>query len=244
MQYIYRFKNLINGKCYIGKSYRPELRKEEHINDAKKGSTGLFHKALRKYGPESFEFEIIAQAETLEEINELEKFHIIENNSCILDGDNGYNCTRGGDGFSSEETSIYVTERTARGENPFSRGSEYYNKNVQRIRDLVKSGNHHFQSEEHRKKVSEAQRKLVESGKHQLQDSASQSKKQRKRIEEGTFHMHQPEMKEHMRAKSLREVAEGNHNFVRVTICPHCGKEGKGPSMNRWHFDNCKMKNV
>ena len=24
--------------------------------------------------------------------------------------------------------------------------------------------------------------------------------------------------------------------------CPHCGKEGRGNSMVRWHMDNCKMK--
>jgi predicted GIY-YIG superfamily endonuclease len=24
--------------------------------------------------------------------------------------------------------------------------------------------------------------------------------------------------------------------------CPHCGKHGKGSSMLRWHFDNCKFK--
>lgn len=23
-------------------------------------------------------------------------------------------------------------------------------------------------------------------------------------------------------------------------VCPHCGKNGKGSSMLRWHFDNCK----
>lgn len=25
-------------------------------------------------------------------------------------------------------------------------------------------------------------------------------------------------------------------------VCPHCGKEGKGPSMKRYHMDNCKFK--
>lgn len=25
-------------------------------------------------------------------------------------------------------------------------------------------------------------------------------------------------------------------------ICPHCGKEGSGSAMNRWHMDNCKFK--
>ena len=29
----------------------------------------------------------------------------------------------------------------------------------------------------------------------------------------------------------------------RKTICPHCGKEGSvGASMQRWHFDNCRLK--
>ena len=27
-----------------------------------------------------------------------------------------------------------------------------------------------------------------------------------------------------------------------VRICPHCGKEGKGPSYFRFHGDKCKMK--
>ena len=27
-----------------------------------------------------------------------------------------------------------------------------------------------------------------------------------------------------------------------VQVCPHCKKEGKGLSMQRWHFDNCKFK--
>ena len=25
-------------------------------------------------------------------------------------------------------------------------------------------------------------------------------------------------------------------------VCPHCGKEGAGPNMTRYHFDNCKSK--
>lgn len=29
---------------------------------------------------------------------------------------------------------------------------------------------------------------------------------------------------------------------IKNEICPHCGKEGRGGSMNRWHFDNCRNK--
>jgi len=30
---------------------------------------------------------------------------------------------------------------------------------------------------------------------------------------------------------------------LRIVTCPHCGKEGAGGSMKRYHFDNCKEKN-
>lgn len=27
---------------------------------------------------------------------------------------------------------------------------------------------------------------------------------------------------------------------MKLRVCPHCGKEGKGGNMSRYHFDNCK----
>ena len=29
-----------------------------------------------------------------------------------------------------------------------------------------------------------------------------------------------------------------------IHTCPHCGKIGKGTAMFKWHFDNCKLKNI
>ncbi len=37
-------------------------------------------------------------------------------------------------------------------------------------------------------------------------------------------------------------IMNGTHNFLTISKCPHCNKEGKGPMMKRWHFDNCKTK--
>lgn len=28
----------------------------------------------------------------------------------------------------------------------------------------------------------------------------------------------------------------------KIKICPHCGKEGSGGNMTRYHFDNCELK--
>ena len=44
-----------------------------------------------------------------------------------------------------------------------------------------------------------------------------------------------------------KKISDGVKNTVRVLSvfeCPHCGKTGKGPNMTRWHFDNCKFKDV
>jgi predicted RNA-binding Zn-ribbon protein involved in translation (DUF1610 family) len=30
----------------------------------------------------------------------------------------------------------------------------------------------------------------------------------------------------------------------KIFNCPHCGKEGKGRTMKRWHFDKCKHKPI
>ena len=39
---------------------------------------------------------------------------------------------------------------------------------------------------------------------------------------------------------SKSRIKNGTHNFLIVYKCPHCKKNGKGPMMKRWHFDNCK----
>ena len=36
----------------------------------------------------------------------------------------------------------------------------------------------------------------------------------------------------------------GTVSSNKIRICPHCTKEGKGPIMFRFHFDNCKHKNI
>lgn len=40
-----------------------------------------------------------------------------------------------------------------------------------------------------------------------------------------------------------RKLSEAEKGITKPKIeCPHCGKQGGKPIMNRWHFDNCKHK--
>lgn len=85
---IYKVTNLINGKIYIGKQ-------KENIDDYL-GSGLLINRAVGKYGRDNFKKEIIDTVETVETLNEKEKYWINHYNSTDLTI--GYNIGKGGDG--------------------------------------------------------------------------------------------------------------------------------------------------
>jgi group I intron endonuclease len=59
---IYKVTNLTNGKVYIGQTVRTlHQRKNSHIRDLKKNMDIVFHHALRKYGIDNFNWEIIGK---------------------------------------------------------------------------------------------------------------------------------------------------------------------------------------
>lgn len=94
---IYKATNKINGKLYVGKTYNFEKRKREHFYDIDNNLP--FHRALKKYGKENFEWEIIDTAKTEKEIIEKEIYWIKKLNTCIHSpNSNGYNITLGGEG--------------------------------------------------------------------------------------------------------------------------------------------------
>ena len=90
---IYKIKNNINQKEYVGKSTNIDGRWKSHIAQAKNGSQYPIHRALRKYGVENFTFSILEECD-VSELNNKE----IEWVSKLDTYKNGYNCTRGGEG--------------------------------------------------------------------------------------------------------------------------------------------------
>lgn len=102
--YIYKYTNLINGKIYIGKTYRLNKRMCEH--KYRKDNT-YFHNALKKYGFENFKYEVIAQTDNDKTLNFLEIYYIRKFNSF---GENGYNLTHGGEGTLGYTVSERVKE--------------------------------------------------------------------------------------------------------------------------------------
>lgn len=98
---IYKYQNKINNKIYIGKSIDIKQRQYNHkssaYNEKANDYDAQFHQAIRKYGLENFDYEVIAEL-TPEEytpqlLAELEKFFIKYYNSYK----EGYNATEGGE---------------------------------------------------------------------------------------------------------------------------------------------------
>ena len=98
MKGIYKFTNKINNKVYIGKSQnllqRYQSHKRNYNNSKLQDYNTKFYRALRKYGFENFDYEILEQSDsfTNEQINEKEKYYIKLYNSI----EKGYNIQAGG----------------------------------------------------------------------------------------------------------------------------------------------------
>jgi len=66
MGIIYCYTNKITGKKYVGQTIHPEQRKRSHLHEAvKRQSDYYFHRSIRKYGWENFDYEIIEHTEHL-----------------------------------------------------------------------------------------------------------------------------------------------------------------------------------
>lgn len=135
---IYKHTNLTNGKIYIGYTSKSiNERWEGHINDAKKGSSLYFHKAILKSIIElgenflnSWSSEVLVNnISSLEEAKELEKKFISEYNSNHRQF--GYNMTKGGDGTT---------------------GHIFRPESIEKLSRAMKGKD---RSEEHRRKISE-----------------------------------------------------------------------------------------
>lgn len=87
---IYKLTNSVNGKVYIGQTIRRLITR---LNQHKKADSAIGN-AIRKYGLDNFTIEIVATAQSLDELNRLEQDMIANLNTRYP---NGYNITPGGD---------------------------------------------------------------------------------------------------------------------------------------------------
>lgn len=123
---IYKVTNLINNKIYIGKTVQTlSLRKNGHKSSAiNHKDNSYFHKAIRKYGIENFKWEEIDYSESEADLNEKEKYWILEYSKICKT----YNLTKGGEGVSglrhSEDSKLKMSQNM-KGRRPWNTGLKH-----------------------------------------------------------------------------------------------------------------------
>jgi group I intron endonuclease len=94
---VYTIKNKLNGNIYVGcTEVGLELRFERHIKSMNKGSDCSLHQAIREFGQDNFEINVIEEYSTKEEMFKGEVKYIKELDTYKTP--HGYNDTKGGEG--------------------------------------------------------------------------------------------------------------------------------------------------
>ncbi len=129
---IYKAQNKINGMIYIGQTIKTlEDRIKRHLQFHNKC---YFPKVLYKYGVDIFEFKIIDNAMTKEELNNKEIFWIAFFN-CQFP--NGYNLTAGGDANPmSHPWAIQKMKESKKGQIPWNKGIPQSEETKQKNREF------------------------------------------------------------------------------------------------------------
>lgn len=119
---IYKATNKINGMSYIGQTiYSLNNRISRHKCDSLNNRDNMyFHRAIRKYGIDNFDWDIIDKADNIDELNRLEIYYI----GWYDTYNNGYNLTLGGKsnvGYKHSEESKRKNSESNKGQVPWNK---------------------------------------------------------------------------------------------------------------------------
>jgi len=164
---IYKATNKTNGKMYVGKtSLSLEKRKRNHWKKSNPPKC-YFHNALRKYGIDGFEWEVLCECPK-EKVNDKETEYIAQYSSNRRDV--GYNSTDGGDGGDTWSLNNHK-EQTSKRLSDSIRNSKVHKQKLREVMGPINRAK--ARNPEIRKKISDALKgkKFTEEHKAALKES-------------------------------------------------------------------------
>lgn len=149
MGIIYCYTNKENGKQYVGQTINESQRKANHFHEAMNHKTEYyFHRAIRKYGWDAFEYEVLEETDNL---IERETYYIRKLNTLRP---NGYNALEAHGMTDEVREKISKTKKKR-----FSKMTEEERKELTRKMSEANVGSK--RSDETRRKQSEAMKKYL-----------------------------------------------------------------------------------
>lgn len=247
--FVYETTNLVNGKKYRG------IHKTTNLNDGYLGSGIAFELAVKKYGKSNFVKEILEYCSSYDELIEREKFWVDEN---WIKDDNNYNLKTGGQsaGILSDASKNKISEtlkrRYASGEIipmprtgfvPWNKGKNLSCEQKEKI--SVSSIKRYMNDESHPLKIfgnkipwnkGKKMGPMSEEGK----ERRSKTLKERYKNENHPTKGRDPWNK----GKKGAQVAWNKGVQSKKTECPFCNQLVDVGNAKRWHFSNCKIKEI
>lgn len=247
---LYITTNLVNGKTYIG------IHKTNNLDDGYLGSGSAIVEAVEKYGKENFKREVLEFCNSYDELLELEKLYV--NSDWVRDKSN-YNLKTGGQssGILSDESKKKISdtlkEKYKNGELDRREGIVPYNITDEIKEKISKTLKERYREQEHNRKGIDPWNKGlkgVQVGWNKglkLEPMTEEEKEKRSKTlkERWKNQVHHSKGVDPWN-KGLKGVQEAWNKGIQMEKieCPYCGKMSDKANAKRWHFDNCKKKNV
>jgi len=212
---IYSITEKVTGRRYIGQTKSKFSRRwRGHIS---------------RFPIEHFDYEVIITCEE-KELDELEKYYI-EKYDCQYP--NGFNHQKGGKTWDMSYSDDMLLARSKLTRSFWQR-REFHDSVT---RSSIKTWSDPELRERHSENMKE---KLKDPEMRKLWSEKSkklwENEEYRRKVSEATTKgWSDPEKRA---ARRLQQKGIPKEQI----ICPHCGKVGGKPTMNRWHMDNCKDK--
>ena len=195
---IYVVRNRSNGKYYVGKTIGTmKKRRLAHEASAKINHPKMaFHRALKKYGTESFSWCIIDEEDDEEMLYYLERYAIVFLDSRVPEG---YNMTQRGDGTSGFVRSVQDRQRKS------------------------EATKRQWQSEKHRKKMSEKRKQWWKDPENaekikKIRDASSKAARSRVPRMKGKRHSEETKVKMRLARSKYKHVHDCSGRFIGTIV--------------------------
>src|SRR5580698_8118011 len=220
IRYLYKITNVKNNKVYIGQTVQPEKRWYQHKNDSTRYKLSMtISRAIKKYGNESFIFEVIACCKSLEDANEVETLLVCQYESHVSTG-KGYNISHGG----TNGRRLPLSAEHKRKLSEIKKGKKLSEQHSQNISNALKGKPAHNKGkprdEDIKQKISASMLGIVFSEEHRL--ALSKANVGKKHTEETKQKMRKPKSEEAKKNMSEARIKYliGKLNGERSTVGP------------------------
>lgn len=220
IHYLYRITNKINGKIYIGQSVDVVRRWYEHKRVATKDHPNmLISCAIKKYGNDAFDFEVIACCKSWDDANETEMLLISQYDS-LVDNNKGYNVSLGGYNAPKSEAWLKSMEEWRNSLTTEERAKISKKQSQATIQQIAEKG-HPAAG----RIVSEDTRQLMR--KIRLENPVEYTAEVRQRMSEAHIGTKDTEETKEKKSDSAKEAWERRIDYSRKCEAPGCDVSGK-----------------